>query len=236
MTSPPSRRKRCGSCSPTSHEVPPGRQHPRRMGVVRSCGPRANRQVDRRYDQGPASGQRRTSRLLTSPIPELGFVRVSVQRTAGRVTVEAAGDVLAGMLRGLGAHHAFLPDDQSAIRFPEWCRQASSTTDAHLLDLAKTHGARLATLDERIPGAFRRFRLARVTRLRQRVGHERTGKAGLNAPDLHHDVLLPPRAGRSSCRTARAQGARRCRGSRRCTCRGRAAAAARPARSAASPR
>ena len=101
-----------------------------------------------------ATTGQKTSRLLTSPIPELGFVRVSVQRTAGRVTVEEAGDVLAGMLRSLGARHAFLPDDQSASRFPEWCRQASSTTDAHLLELAKAHGARLATLDERIPGAF----------------------------------------------------------------------------------
>ena len=101
-----------------------------------------------------AAKKRDTSKLLTSPIPELGFVRVSVQRTAGRVTVEEAGDVLAGMLRSLGARHAFLPDDQSASRFPEWCRQASSTTDAHLVELAKAHGARLATLDERIPGAF----------------------------------------------------------------------------------
>ena len=101
-----------------------------------------------------ATTKQGTTRLLTSPIPELGFVRVSVQRTAGRVTVETAGDVLAGMLGTLGAHHAFLPDDQSASRFPEWCRQASRTTDAHLLDLAAAHEARLATLDERIPGAF----------------------------------------------------------------------------------
>lgn len=101
-----------------------------------------------------ATMKQKTSRLLTSPIPELGFVRVSVQRTAGRVTGETAGDVLAGMLRSLGAQHAFLPDDQSAGRFPEWCRQASRTTDAHLLEWAKAHGARLATLDERIPGAF----------------------------------------------------------------------------------
>ena len=98
--------------------------------------------------------KQKTSRLLTSPIPELGFVRVSVQRTTGRVTVEEAGDVLAGMLRSLGAKHAFLPDDRAARRFPEWCRQASRTTDAHLLELAKAHGAELATLDERIPGAF----------------------------------------------------------------------------------
>ncbi|MXY23386.1 MAG: PIN domain-containing protein [Acidobacteria bacterium] len=101
-----------------------------------------------------ATAKHRDSRLFTSPIPELGFVRVSVQRTAGRVTVRAAAGALAGMLHSLGAHHAFLPDDQSADRFPEWCFQASRTTDAHLLELAEAHGARLATLDERIPGAF----------------------------------------------------------------------------------
>lgn len=95
-----------------------------------------------------------TSKLLTSAIPELGFVRVSVQRMAGRLTVSEAGDALAGMLGALGARHAFLPDDRPASRFPRWCRRASQTTDAHLLELAETHGARLATLDERIPGAF----------------------------------------------------------------------------------
>ena len=101
-----------------------------------------------------ATLKQRASRLLTSPIPELGFVRVSVQRTAGRVTVRAASDALAGMLRSLGAHHAFLPDDRPAGGFPEWCRQASRTTDAHLLELAQAHGARLATLDELFPGAW----------------------------------------------------------------------------------
>ena len=97
---------------------------------------------------------RKDSRLLTSAIPELGFVRVSVQRASGRVTVKEAGQALAAMLGALGACHSFLPDDQPAGDFPEWCRGASRTTDAHLLRLAKAHGARLATLDKGIPGAF----------------------------------------------------------------------------------
>ena len=101
-----------------------------------------------------ATRARKNSRLLTSAIPELGFVRVSVQRTGGRVTVKDAGKALAAMLGALGACHAFLPDDQPAADFPEWCRGASRTTDAHLLRLAKAHGARLATLDTGIPGAF----------------------------------------------------------------------------------
>ena len=81
-------------------------------------------------------------------------MRVSVQRTGGRVTVTEAAGALAGMLSALGPRHAFLPDDRPADDFPEWCREASRTTDAHLLRLAAAHGARLATLDTGIPGAF----------------------------------------------------------------------------------
>ncbi len=94
------------------------------------------------------------SKLLTSAIPELGFVRVSVQRTGGAVTVEEAAITLAGMLSSLGSAHAFVPDDRAARQFPGWCRFASQTTDAHLMQLAAAHGAVLATLDTAIPGAF----------------------------------------------------------------------------------
>jgi hypothetical protein len=45
----------------------------------------------------------------------------------------------------------WLPDDQAARRFPEWCASESCTTDAHLLDLAAAHGVKLATLDTGIP-------------------------------------------------------------------------------------
>jgi toxin-antitoxin system PIN domain toxin len=92
--------------------------------------------------------------LLTSAIPQLGFVRVSVQRTGGQVSPEAAADVLSGMLRSLGSMHEFVPDDQESLRWPAWCKAASRTTDAHLLALAQAHAAELATMDEGIPGAF----------------------------------------------------------------------------------
>ena len=91
--------------------------------------------------------------LLTSAVPQLGFVRVSVQRTGGQVTPEAAGRVLAGMLHSLGAGHEFLPDDREALQWPEWCQSAARTTDAHLIALAQARGAELATLDRGIPGA-----------------------------------------------------------------------------------
>ena len=94
------------------------------------------------------------SLFLTSPIPELGFIRVSGHRSAGQVPPEEAGKVLSGMLLALGKHHLFLPDDQTAIQWPAWCRTAAHTTDAHLLALAQAHGAKLATLDQGIPGAL----------------------------------------------------------------------------------
>ncbi|GAA5483048.1 PIN domain-containing protein [Haloferula sargassicola] len=102
------------------------------------------------------SGMRRRSvRLLTSAIPELGFVRVSVQRTAGRLPVAMAAEVLRGLIEALGERHEFVPDSiSSAGGWPEWCDGASRTTDSHLLALASHHGAELATLDQGIPGAF----------------------------------------------------------------------------------
>ena len=101
-----------------------------------------------------AARRQKTTKLMTSAIPELGFVRVSVQRTGGRVTVADASETLAGMVAALGVRHALLADDQAARRFPEWCSSASRTTDAHLLELAAAHRAKLATLDTGIPGAF----------------------------------------------------------------------------------
>jgi predicted nucleic acid-binding protein len=98
--------------------------------------------------------KRKATKLMTSAIPELGFVRASVQRTAGGVTVAGAAETLAGMVAALGARHVLLADDQAARHFPEWCSGASRTTDAHLLGLAAAHGAKLATLDTGIPGAF----------------------------------------------------------------------------------
>lgn len=92
--------------------------------------------------------------LYTSAIPQLGFVRVSVQRTQGQIAPEMASGVLKAMVDSLGAAHRFLSDDQPSLNWPGWCRGASRTTDAHLLSLATAHGLQLATLDEGIPGGF----------------------------------------------------------------------------------
>ncbi len=101
-----------------------------------------------------ATKKKQGTLLLTSSIPQLGFVRVSVQRTGGRVTVKEASGTLAGMIASLGKCNSFLPDDRPVFDFPAWCQLASRTTDAHLLQLAQAHGAKLATLDAGILGAF----------------------------------------------------------------------------------
>jgi predicted nucleic acid-binding protein len=98
---------------------------------------------------------KRSDRILTSAIPELGFVRVSVQRGDGRVRLEDAVATLESMVKTLGSRHRFLPDDlSSTLPFPTWCEGASRSTDAHLLRLAERNGLLLATLDGAIPGAF----------------------------------------------------------------------------------
>ena len=101
-----------------------------------------------------AARKQKATKLMTSAIPELGFVRVSVQRAGSHVTVAEATETLSGMVAALGARHVLLADDQAARQFPKWCSSASRTTDAHLLELAAGHGAKLATLDTGIPGAF----------------------------------------------------------------------------------
>lgn len=92
--------------------------------------------------------------FLTSPIPELGFVRVSVQRSAGAVAIKEACAVLREMLDSLGASHSFIADDRRGLMLPAWCKSATRTTDAYLFGLAHAHGAKLATLDLGIPGAY----------------------------------------------------------------------------------
>ena len=101
-----------------------------------------------------AMRKKRNSVLFTSAIPQLGFVRVSIQRCGGQLTVKLASEVLAGMLAVLGKSHRFLADDQASGEFPHWCQAAGQTTDAHLFQLATAHGLKLATLDTGISRAF----------------------------------------------------------------------------------
>jgi len=94
------------------------------------------------------------TKLFTCPITELGFVRVSMYRSSGQVTCHQAGRVLKTMLESLENKHGFLRDEITSYEWPKWCKGASQTTDAHLLQLAENHGAVFATLDKKIPRAY----------------------------------------------------------------------------------
>lgn len=90
--------------------------------------------------------------LCTCAITELGFVRVAVQ-TSLQVDVPAARKALASLKSSSSIPVEILGDDLGADRLPAFARNPNRLTDGHLLELAKKHGAQLATLDTGIPGA-----------------------------------------------------------------------------------
>jgi predicted nucleic acid-binding protein len=94
------------------------------------------------------------SSLLTCSITELGFVRILAQTPQYVSNVERARAVLAQIRQTPGLPFAFLADDQDVAGLPAWVKTGGQTTDGHLLQLATAHGAVLATLDAKIPGAF----------------------------------------------------------------------------------
>ena len=95
----------------------------------------------------------------TTPSSECGFVRVSSNRAAvgAAVRPEEAISLLARLRTVKG--HAFLPDDIEVV-IEDGARKDlvergtvlsyKLVTDAHLLAVARRHGARLATLDRAV--------------------------------------------------------------------------------------
>ena len=98
--------------------------------------------------------KKRKGCITTTPIVQLGFIRVSVQRNPQSTTIAMTTTRLTELIEFLAARHRFLADDVDSFEFPEWCVKPSSTTDSHLLALAEKHGLKLATLATGIPGAF----------------------------------------------------------------------------------
>jgi len=92
--------------------------------------------------------------LATCSITELGFVRVLAQATQYGFTIVHARTLLLRLKTGNSLKFAFIPDDHDVSHIPAWVKTAKQTTDGHLAQLAKAKSAILATLDERIPGAF----------------------------------------------------------------------------------
>ena len=91
--------------------------------------------------------------LATCSITELGFVRVLAQAPVYGLTVADARHALLRLKRSKVLPFSFVADDHDISHLPTWARAARQTTDGHLLQLAGAHGAVLATLDQKIPGA-----------------------------------------------------------------------------------
>jgi predicted nucleic acid-binding protein len=92
--------------------------------------------------------------LATCSITELGFVRVLSQAPVYGLTVADARNALLRLKRSKVVLFTFVADDHDISHLPAWAKSAKQTTDGHLLQLARAHGAVLATLDQKIPGAY----------------------------------------------------------------------------------
>ena len=92
--------------------------------------------------------------LMTCSITELGFVRVAAQAPNYGFTVQQAQTLLNSLKTKNKMPLTFLSDGIDVSLLPAWVKTPKQTTDGHLLQLASAHGAVLATLDERIPGAY----------------------------------------------------------------------------------
>jgi predicted nucleic acid-binding protein len=94
-----------------------------------------------------------TNRVCTCAITELGFVRVAVQ-TGLQIDVPSARRALAALKASSAIPFDLLEDALGADKLPAFARAPNKLTDGHLFELAKNHGAQLATLDTGIPGAL----------------------------------------------------------------------------------
>jgi uncharacterized protein len=92
--------------------------------------------------------------LATCSITELGFVRVLAQAPAYGFTVVQARRLLLRLKKSTIVSLTFLPDNHDISHLPAWVKTPKQTTDGHLLQLASANAAVLATLDEKIPGAY----------------------------------------------------------------------------------
>ncbi len=92
--------------------------------------------------------------LATCSITELGFVRVVAQASAYGLTVTQARTLLLRLKQSKIVTFVFLPDNHNISRLPAWVKSPKQITDGHLLGFVAENGASLATLDEKIPGAY----------------------------------------------------------------------------------
>jgi len=95
----------------------------------------------------------REAEFLTCSITEIGFVRVISSVAAYGLKVEQAKQLLLALKCDPENPLTFLADSSEISELPPWVTVPAHVTDGHLLQLALSHDASLATLDEGIPGA-----------------------------------------------------------------------------------
>lgn len=91
--------------------------------------------------------------FATCATTEIGFLRVLALPQYGG-SIEESKAALQRLKSSSRIAFVFLADDQDASRLPGWVKTPKQVTDGHLAQLARAHGAVLATLDRNIPGAF----------------------------------------------------------------------------------
>jgi len=96
----------------------------------------------------------RDNRFLTCSITELGFVRILGNIRTYGMDVARARELLLDLKHWHAFPLEFIPDTNDLTSLPTWVKTPSQVTDGHLLQLAKTNSAVLATLDNGIPGAL----------------------------------------------------------------------------------
>lgn len=92
--------------------------------------------------------------LATCSITELGFVRVLAQAPQYGLTVMQAKQQLIRIKANPDVRFTFIADSDDVSKLPSWVKTPKQVTDGHLVQLARTNGAKLATFDRGIPGAF----------------------------------------------------------------------------------
>ncbi len=91
--------------------------------------------------------------ICTCAITELGLVRTMLN-VGTQPTLESALIAFSEFKKSSRLKIEFIADDLGVEVMPAYVKTARQTTDGHLLMLAAKHGARLATLDNGIPGAL----------------------------------------------------------------------------------
>ena len=92
--------------------------------------------------------------LMTCALTELGFLRILVEAPWYSFTIEQGVQLLSRLKSSGDFRFGFLTDGLGIAQLPRSVKGAKQIADRHLVELAKSHGATLATLDENIQSAM----------------------------------------------------------------------------------